>query len=81
LANRWYLNLRARSPISADIRLRNLAHYCDLNKVSPEDILEQAQDNNLKNNFQDFVNKIDLNNYTDLGKNEMISSDLRNNDY
>ena len=58
LVNRWYPNLRARSPISADIRRKNLALYCDLNKVSPQDILEQAQGNNLKNNFQDFVNKM-----------------------
>ena len=56
--NRWYLNLRARSPISADIRRRNLALYCDLNNVSPEEILNQAKENKLKNAFQDFANKM-----------------------
>ena len=56
--NRWYLNLRARSPISADIRRRNLALYCDLNNVSPEEILKQAKENKLKNEFQDFANKM-----------------------
>ncbi|MCL4480600.1 MAG: hypothetical protein M1113_03835 [Candidatus Thermoplasmatota archaeon] len=49
--NRWYLNLRARSPISADIRRRNLALYCDLNDVSPKEILYQAKENKLKNEF------------------------------
>ena len=56
--NRWYLNLRARSPISADIRRRNLALYCGLNNVSPEEILKQAKENKLKNEFQDFANKM-----------------------
>jgi hypothetical protein len=50
--------LRARSPISADIRRRNLALYCDLNDVSPKEILYQAKENKLKNEFQDFANKM-----------------------
>ena len=50
--------MRARSPISADIWRRNLAMYCELNEVTPEDIIEQAKDNSLKANFQDFVIKM-----------------------
>ena len=56
--NRWYLNMRACSPISADIWRRNLALYCQLNDVTPEAIVEQAKDNSLKAHFQDFVIKI-----------------------
>lgn len=56
--NRWYLNMRARSPISADIWRRNLALYCELNDVTPEMIIEQAKDNSLKAHFQDFVIKM-----------------------
>lgn len=53
--NRWYLNNRARSPISADIWRRNLGLYCRLNRTTPSDILRQAGDGSLKKNFQDFV--------------------------
>lgn len=55
---RWYLNIRMRSPISADIWRRNLGLYCHLNGITPDDILEQARDGTLKNNFQDFVIKM-----------------------
>ena len=55
---RWYLNMRARSSISADIWRRNLALYCELNDVTPEAIIEQAKDNSLKAHFQDFVIKM-----------------------
>lgn len=50
--NRWYLYMRARSPISADIWRRNLALYCELNGVTPEMIIEQAKNNSLKAHFQ-----------------------------
>ena len=56
--NRWYLNNRARSPISADIWRRNLGLYCTMNKITPADILKQAQEGTLKNKFQDFANKM-----------------------
>ena len=55
---RWYLNIRMRSPISADIWRRNLGLYCNLNGITPNDILKQAKDGTLKNNFQDFVIKM-----------------------
>ena len=50
--------MRARSPISADIWRRNLALYCELNDVTPEAIIEQANDNSLNAHFQDFVIKM-----------------------
>ncbi len=56
--NRWYLNMRARSPISADIWRRNLALYCEINGTTPEGIIDQAKNNTLKASFQDFVIKM-----------------------
>lgn len=56
--NRWYLNLRAKSPISADVQRRNLSLYCRLNDLTPDDIMRQARDGLLKNNFQDFSQKM-----------------------
>ena len=53
--NRWYLNVRARSPISADIWRRALGMYCRLNSTTPEGILDMARDGTLRDNFQDFV--------------------------
>ncbi|MHB8361185.1 MAG: site-specific integrase [Thermoplasmataceae archaeon] len=56
--NRWYLNNRARSPISADIWRRNLGLYCRVNEITPDGILKQARDGSLKGNFQDFAMKM-----------------------
>lgn len=56
--NRWYLNNRARSAISADIWRRNLGLYCSIQGITPDAILKQAIDGSLKNNFQDFVIKM-----------------------
>ena len=56
--NRWYLNMRTRSPISEDIWRRNLALYCEINGVTPKMIIGQAKDNNLEAHFHDFVFKI-----------------------
>ena len=56
--NRWYLNARARSPISADIWRRALGMYCRVNNTTPEGILDKATDGTLRDNFQDFVIKM-----------------------
>ncbi|MCL4341236.1 MAG: site-specific integrase [Candidatus Thermoplasmatota archaeon] len=56
--NRWYLNVRARSPISADIWRRALGMYCRVSNTTPEGILEMARDGTLRDNFQDFVIKM-----------------------
>ncbi|BAB59819.1 TVG0678044 [Thermoplasma volcanium GSS1] len=53
--NRWYLNVRARSPISADIWRRSLLRYCTINNTTPEGLLDMAQKGTLKDNFQDFT--------------------------
>ena len=52
--NRWYMNNRQGSPISADIRRRNLALYCDIMHTTPEAILKQAKEKRLEENFERF---------------------------
>jgi len=56
--NRWYLNIKARSPISADIWRRALGMYCRVNNITPEGVLEMAREGTLRDNFQDFVIKM-----------------------
>ena len=52
--NRWYMNNRQGSPISADIWRRNLALYCEVMKTTPDGILEQAKKKKLEENFEKF---------------------------
>ena len=56
--NRWYLNVRARSPISADIWRRTLGMYCREGNTTPDGILDMAREGILRDNFQDFVIKM-----------------------
>ena len=56
--NRWYLNVRARSPISADIWRRTLGMYCRESNTTPDGILDMAREGILRDNFQDFVIKM-----------------------
>ncbi|MEM3226680.1 MAG: site-specific integrase, partial [Thermoplasmata archaeon] len=51
--------MRARSAISADVWLRNLGLYCELNNITPEIIIENAKNGKLKNEFMDFVRKME----------------------
>ena len=53
--NRWYLNLRARSPISADIQRRSMLRYCTINNITPAELLDMAKNGSLKDNFQDYA--------------------------
>ena len=56
---RWWDNNRARSPLSADVLLRNLGPYCEINSTSPERILKDAESGDLKRQFSDFVRKME----------------------
>lgn len=51
---RWYANVGQGSEITADIWRRNLARFCDILNISPDDILEQARDGSLKESFERF---------------------------
>ena len=40
---RWHDNLAAGSPITAEVYLRTLGLYCELEKMSPKEIIERAE--------------------------------------
>ncbi len=52
--NRWYMNNRQGSPISADIWRRYLALYCEIMQTTPDDILAQAKNKTLEESFERF---------------------------
>ena len=56
---RWWENNRARSPLSADVLLRNLGLYCEINATTPDKILNDARGGDLKAQFSDFVRKME----------------------
>ena len=56
---RWWENNRARSPLSADVLLRNLGLYCEINATTPDKILNDVRDGSLKAQFSDFVRKME----------------------
>lgn len=56
---RWNENVRAKSVITAEVYLRTLGLYCNMNKISPGDILDEAKSGNLYINFMDFVRKLE----------------------
>ena len=56
---RWWENNRARSPLSADVLLRNIGLYCELNGTTPVLIIKDASSGELKRQFSDFVRKME----------------------
>jgi hypothetical protein len=54
---RWYENLAAGSKITADVYLRTLGLYCEINSTTPEKIIEEARKSPkaFRNHFIDFV--------------------------
>lgn len=56
---RWWENNRARSPLSADVLLRNIGLYCEINDTSPDGILKDGESGRLKIEFSDFVRKME----------------------
>ncbi len=58
---RWYENLRAGSGITADVYLRTLGLFCELNNITPEKIVDMANNNpkEFKNMFMDFVRDLE----------------------
>ena len=53
--NRWFLNLRAKSILTATVYLRTLGLYCKIEKTSPKRILEKANTREWQDSFIDFV--------------------------
>jgi len=56
---RWYDNLAARSVITAGVYLRTLGLYCELNDVTPKEILTRAKGKRFRDGFTDFVRKLE----------------------
>jgi len=54
---RWYENIKAGSRITADVYLRTLGLYCEINNTNPQEILNRASRDpkKFKNDFIDFV--------------------------
>ena len=54
---RWYENIKAGSKITADVYLRTLGLYCEINNTNPQGILNKASKDpkKFKNDFMDFV--------------------------
>ncbi len=58
---RWYENIKAGSNITADVYLRTLGLYCELNNIDPEEIIDMAKNNpkEFKNKFMDFLRSLE----------------------
>ena len=56
---RWYENLEAKSILTATVFLRVLGYYCELNRTNPDAILNDARAGRLKDDFTDFVRKME----------------------
>jgi site-specific recombinase XerD len=58
---RWFENLKAKSVLTATVALRNLGHYCELTKTTPDEILNKARANekDFRYEFADFVRKME----------------------
>ncbi len=58
---RWFENLKAKSVLTATVALRNLGHYCELTKTTPDEILKRARANekDFRYEFTDFVRKLE----------------------
>ncbi|MGC9074081.1 MAG: site-specific integrase, partial [Caldisericum sp.] len=58
---RWYENVSAGSKITADVYLRTLGLFCELNNTEPEKIIKLAKDDprEFKNKFMDFVRSLE----------------------
>ena len=57
--SRWFENLRAKSYLTATVYLRGLGYYCELTESTPYTILEDANSGKLRNDFMDFVRKME----------------------
>ena len=56
---RWYDNLVAGSSITAEVYLRGLGRYCELENSTPKKILLEAESKAFRDSFIDFVRKLE----------------------
>lgn len=55
----WYDNHKARSILTADVYLRTLGLYCQLNDITPSQVVEQARDEQVRDNLMKFVRRLE----------------------
>lgn len=56
---RWYENNQVGSDITADVYLRTLGLYCELEKTAPQRILEEGESKEFRDRFFDFVREME----------------------
>jgi len=56
---RWHENLYAKSMITAEVYLRTLGLYCELNLTDPQEIVKNGKTKEFKESFGDFVRKFE----------------------
>ena len=56
---RWNENVSAGSVITGEVYLRTLGLYCELQNTRPERIVKDAKNGKLKNDFMDFVRRLE----------------------
>ena len=56
---RWHENVNAGSSITGEVYLRTLGLYCRLRNTTPEEIIRDAKEGKLKNDFMDFVRRLE----------------------
>ena len=56
---RWHENINAGSVITGEVYLRTLGLYCRLQHTDPKRIIEDAKEGKLKNEFMDFVRRLE----------------------
>jgi len=61
---RWYENIKAGSKITADVYLRTLGLFCELNNTTTDEIIKKAEvtPKKFKNEFMDFVRRLEKEN-------------------
>lgn len=56
---RWHENLNAKSMITAEVYLRTLGLFCELNNTDPREIIKNGKSKEFKESFSDFVRKLE----------------------
>jgi hypothetical protein len=56
---RWHENVNAGSNITGEVYLRTLGLYCRLQNATPKEIIKDAKEGKLKNDFMDFVRRLE----------------------
>lgn len=56
---RWYENSRAKSVLTASVYLRCLGYYCELEKTTPDKVINEIEGSEFRDGFMDFVRSME----------------------